>query len=112
LLKFQGLVNGILRTKTVRKWLQNKINQRPAGPSDEQRTRSLGLIWGKATNAAGHSAVVTLKGPDGYTLTAHSTLLIAKRVLDGDFQPGYQTPASAYGADLILEVPGMSRSFQ
>jgi len=42
-------------------------------------------------------------------LTAHTALLIAKRILNGDLKPGFQTPSMAYGADLILEVPGVVR---
>jgi len=29
--------------------------------------------------------------------------------LKGNLKPGYQTPASAYGEDLIMEVPGVKR---
>ena len=50
-----------------------------------------------------------LIGPDGYTSTAHSSLIIAKKVLEGNFKPGYQTPAGCYGEDLILEVIGVTR---
>jgi len=31
-------------------------------------------------------------------------LMITKKVLAGDYKPGFQTPAGAYGADLILEL--------
>ena len=27
----------------------------------------------------------------------------------GDLTPGYQTPAKAYGADLVLEIDGVTR---
>ncbi|MGB7207460.1 MAG: hypothetical protein WBD27_02255 [Pyrinomonadaceae bacterium] len=27
----------------------------------------------------------------------------------GNFTPGYQTPAKAYGADLVLEIDGVKR---
>jgi hypothetical protein len=47
-----------------------------------------------------------LKCPEGYTLTAITSLLIAKKILDGNWKPGYQTPAGCYGEGLILEVPG------
>jgi hypothetical protein len=29
-------------------------------------------------------------------------VLIAQKILAGNFQPGFQTPGSAYGADLVL----------
>jgi short subunit dehydrogenase-like uncharacterized protein len=42
-------------------------------------------------------------------LTFHSTLIIARRVIDGDWQAGFQTPAKVYGPDLVLEIPGVTR---
>jgi hypothetical protein len=29
--------------------------------------------------------------------------------LNGNFSPGYQTPASAYGENLVMEIPGVKR---
>jgi len=109
LLKLQPLFNWLLRTTFVRNIIKKKINQRPAGPADEQRSKSSSLVWGQAINAGGQTATARLSGPDGYTLTAHSSLLIAQKVLQGFFLPGYQTPASAYGEDLVLEIPGVKR---
>jgi short subunit dehydrogenase-like uncharacterized protein len=109
LLKWQPLFNWALKTSLVRNYLKKKINQRPAGPSDEARVKAKSVVWGQVQNATGKTMQATLTGPDGYTLTAHSSLIIVKKVLAGSFQTGYQTPAGAYGADLILEVPGTSR---
>ena len=39
-------------------------------------------------------------------LTAHSCLIIAKKVLEENFKPGYQTPAGCYCKALIKEIPG------
>jgi len=47
--------------------------------------------------------------PEGYLLTFHSTLIVAKRVIDGHWEPGFQTVGKIYGPDLALEVPGVSR---
>ena len=48
--------------------------------------------------------------PEGYLLTFHSTLIVAKRVIDGYWDPGFQTVGQVYGPDLALEVPGVSRT--
>ena len=109
MLKFQILYNWFLRTSFMRNKAKNKINNKAAGPSDEKRIKSKGLVWGEVKNANGHTAQARLIGPDGYTLTAHTSLIIAKKILSGDFKPGYQTPAGCYGADLIMEVPGVTR---
>lgn len=109
LLKIQGLFNWLLRTDFIRSIIKRKINNRPAGPSDEQRSKSMSLIWGQATNAKQETKTVRMSCPDGYTLTMHSTLLLAQKVLQGNLKPGYQTPASAYGEDLVLELPNVKR---
>jgi len=110
LLKFQRLFNWALRTAVVRNYVKKKINKKIAGPTQEQRAGGQSLVWGEVQNAEGKSLSAVLSGPDGYTLTAHSSLIIAKKVLSGNLHPGYQTPGSAYGADLILEVPGTQRN--
>lgn len=110
LLKLQPLFNGLLRTKFIRRYLQNKINSRPAGPGDEQRSRATSLVWGNATNSKGEQATVRLSGPEGYTLTTHAALIIAKKILQGEFTPGYQTPATAYGENLVMEIPGVKKN--
>jgi short subunit dehydrogenase-like uncharacterized protein len=50
-----------------------------------------------------------MQGPEGYTITAIAALNIAQKILDGKFETGFQTPAKAYGADLVMEIDGMSR---
>ena len=106
ILKLQAAFNWLLRTNFVRNIIQKKINAKPAGPSDEQRQKSSSMVWGEASNAAGERVTAAISCYDGYTLTAHSGLIIVKKILEGNFRPGYQTPAAAYGEGLILEVPG------
>jgi short subunit dehydrogenase-like uncharacterized protein len=109
ILKWQGLYNWLLRTSFVRNYTKKKINQKPAGPSDEMRAKAQSLVWGEAKNEEGKKVSVRLQCPEGYTLTVQSSLLITKKVLQGNYKPGYQTPAGAYGADLIMEIPGVKR---
>jgi len=73
------------------------------------RANAKSLIWGLASNENGQQVSARMFGPEGYTLTAISSLIIAKKVLSGNFTVGYQTPAAVYGADLVLEIPGVSR---
>ncbi len=110
LLKLQFLFNWLLRTQRVRNAIKRQIDSRPAGPGEEQRQSSKSLVWGEVENRQGKKIEARLTAPDGYTLTAHSSLLIVKKVLNGDLIHGYQTPARVYGPDLVLEVPGTERS--
>jgi short subunit dehydrogenase-like uncharacterized protein len=99
----------MLRTPLIRKFIKKKIDQRAPGPTDEMRSKAESLVWGQVTNSQGKTATARLSGPDGYTLTTYSALLITQKILQGNFLPGYQTPASAYGQDLVLEIPGVKR---
>jgi len=108
-LKLQSAFNWLLRKDFVRKALKRKIDKRIPGPTDEMRSKAGSLIWGQATNRTGLTKTVTLSAPDGYTLTAHSSLLMVQKILNGHFKAGYQTPASAYGKDFVLEIPGVKR---
>lgn len=109
LLKFQFLFNWLLRTKFIRNIIQQKINKRPAGPTDEQRANASTTIWGKVWNAKGEEKISVLQCADGYSVTAWGCLLITQKIMKGEFKIGYQTPASYYGKDLILEIPKSKR---
>jgi short subunit dehydrogenase-like uncharacterized protein len=108
-LKLQPLFNWLLRTDFIRNIFKKKIDKRPPGPGDDERSRAKSLVWGQVINTAGKKTTAYLSCPDGYTLTVYSTLLITQKVLAGNFKPGYQTPASAYGENLVMEVPGTTR---
>lgn len=109
ILKAQFLFNWLLRTRFVRNIIKKKINNLPAGPTDAQREKAIGFVWGQATNAAGKQATVRISGPEGYTLTMHSSLLILQKVLAGNFRAGYQTPSLVYGENLVMEIPGVKK---
>lgn len=109
LLKYQHLYNWLLKTNLVRNYVKKKINAKPAGPDEETRLKSKSLVWGEVENAKGEKISARFTGPEGYTLTAHSSLIITKKVLNDNFKSGYQTPASAYGEDLVLEIADTHR---
>lgn len=107
-MKFQRFFNWLLQTNLIRNYVKKKINQRPAGPNERMRENGKSLVWGKGINEAGESKIVRLIGPEGYTFTAHASLVIAKEILQGNWASGYQTPAGHYGSELVLKIPGVS----
>jgi short subunit dehydrogenase-like uncharacterized protein len=107
MLKMSRYIGWLLAAKPVQDYLQKQI---PAGgPSDEERAKGKTLLWGEASDLNGNRVVSRMQGPEGYTITALAALNIAQKILDGNFQPGFQTPAKAYGADLVLEIDGVTR---
>ena len=105
MLKLQWAFNWLLRTEFVRNIIRKKIKAKPAGPSDEQRKKSSSLVWGEVSNAAGEIITAAISCLDGYTLTAHSSLLISQKILEGNYKTGYHTPAGCYGEKLVMELP-------
>ncbi len=99
----------LLASSLVKKQLQKRIDARPPGPDDRELGKGASFVWGRVEDEKGNAVEARVRGPNGYLLTAHSALIILKRVLAGDFAPGFQTPAGQYGADLILDVPGALR---
>jgi short subunit dehydrogenase-like uncharacterized protein len=63
----------------------------------------------EVTDPSGRRAAGVQHQQDGYTFTALATAEIAARVLRGDAPPGWQTPSTAYGPDLVLAIPGVVR---
>jgi short subunit dehydrogenase-like uncharacterized protein len=78
----------------------------PAAAQEKRQTRIVSTV----SNDAGDSASAALITPEAYLLTYHSTLIVARRVIDGHWEPGFQTVGKVYGPDLVLEVPGVSRT--
>lgn len=99
----------LLGTGPVQRFLKKRIQAQPPGPNEEERTRGKSFVWGEVKDESGQKAVSRLRGPEGYTLTALTALTIVERVLNGQFSIGFQTPSKAYGADLILEIEGVTR---
>lgn len=107
MMKTTRYIGWLMAMGFVQKYLQRNIP--PGGPSDEERAKGKTLMWGEASDAEGNRVEARQQGPEGYTLTAHAALNIAEKILAGNFKPGFQTPAKAYGADLILEIEGTAR---
>jgi len=107
MMKMSRYLGWLLATAPVQRYLQKKI---PAGgPSDAEREKGKTLMWGEASDGNGNIVEARQQGPEGYTLTAIAALNITDKILSGNFKTGYQTPAKAYGASLILKIGHVAR---
>jgi hypothetical protein len=67
-------------------------------------------VWAEARDDDGRHVSARLHGPEaGLDWTAAAALSVVGRVLAGDAPLGFQTPAGAYGPDLVLEAAGVTR---
>ncbi len=103
---WQWLYNPILSLSPVKKLLQTWVGNKITGPTAQEREEALSLVWGKVRNAEGETREARFQGLEGYTLTAKMSLLIAQKVLSGEFKTGYHTPAGLFGSGLINELEG------
>jgi short subunit dehydrogenase-like uncharacterized protein len=80
------------------------------GPSAALRAQTRTHVWGEVADDHGGRAVSRLHGPEaGLVWTTITALGAARKVLEGAIKPGYQTPASAFGEDFVLEGEGVTR---
>jgi len=92
--------------KNFIKWLIGKTV--PSGPSRERNQTGFSIIIAEVTDGA-HTVRAKLRVPEAYYLTSLTSVEIMKRVMAGDFKPGFQTPSGAYGEDFILQFSGVIR---
>ena len=85
----------------VQQILKSAIDRQPEGPSDDERAAGRSVLLGIAEDAQGNRVTSRLTTPEGYTLTAQTSLKIVEKVLAGEAVPGFQTPSSAFGPDFI-----------
>ncbi|MFO0949411.1 MAG: hypothetical protein U1D30_26440 [Planctomycetota bacterium] len=69
----------------------------------------MSLLWAKSGMTPENLARARIRGPEGYTLTALTSLAVLEKVLADQVKPGFQTPSLMYGPDFILEIPGVTR---
>lgn len=100
----------VLRSGIVRRVLTAGVRRGPPGPSEGARQRGASFLWGEAVNASGDRVEARLRGASGYVMTAQTAVHLAMKALAGEAPVGFQTPSRAYGADVILQVPGVTRT--
>jgi short subunit dehydrogenase-like uncharacterized protein len=109
-LKGQSAFNWLLKTPFMRSIIMGILKMQSAGPNQTVRDKSTSYIRGSVSNAKGEVVEAGMETPEAYSLTAFTILVIAKKIISGHYKPGYQTPASAYGPDLIMEIDGVKRT--
>jgi short subunit dehydrogenase-like uncharacterized protein len=104
-----GALAPALRVTAVRDALVRIVTRGRPGPDAEERERGRVELAGEAEDTAGTRVVSRLTVPHGYVLTALAAVEIVERLLAAPPPPGFHTPSSAFGPDLLLGLPGVSR---
>jgi short subunit dehydrogenase-like uncharacterized protein len=108
-MRVSSLLRPLLQAPNVQAFLKRRVQAGKPGPNSAQRARGRSLLWGQAEDRSGQVVVTRIQAPEGYTLTVDTALASVARVLAGEAPAGFQTPSLAYGADFILQMPGVQR---
>jgi len=101
---------GLMATEPIQRLLKGIVDRTVEGPSETDRAKNETIIWGEAwSESTGETVQSLLRTPDTYELTVEAALACAERVAAGEAPTGFTTPAGAFGPDLVLELPGVSR---
>lgn len=98
-----------LTTAPAQVWLKMHADLLPEGPSAAERAAIRTVLVAELSDAGGRRVRGRLTAPQSYSLTAVTAAEITRRVLAGDYEAGFQTPARVYGADFALAFAGVSR---
>ncbi|KEO74212.1 saccharopine dehydrogenase family protein [Anditalea andensis] len=108
LLKAQQLINPILQNKWVKGLIKDYVDENITGPTPDQNKNGVSLVYGKVTDKTDREVEARLKGPESYAFTAKLAVLLFSKVLETKDKYGYFTPAKLFGANLVLEVEGVT----
>ena len=101
-----GPLRPLLSASPVQWMMKAMANHFVDGPSAGLREAGYCQIWAQARRGD-DVAVARMTGPEAYQLTAETAVRCVEKVLAGETEPGFRTPAGAFGHGLIEEVPGV-----
>lgn len=101
-----GKVSGVLGSSVVQRSLKALVDATMDGPDAAARAKGTSQIWGQVTNGAGREVSATLITPEGYTLTAMTSVDATIRCAHGEVDAGSNTPSLAFGADYVTRFDG------
>ncbi|AKF50555.1 hypothetical protein EIG75_20200 [Pseudomonas syringae] len=85
---------------------QGDLSQLPDGPTPEQREAHRARAVVEVTDAKGAIARSIIETVNGYTYTPLAAVEAARRVLDGERQTGFATPAKVFGGGFAESIAG------
>ncbi len=104
---FLGLIGPLFKMAAVRNIFKRIVKP---GPTREECEKTVMHVWGEVRDDSGNRAEARLHGPEGGLIwTSQTAIAAAKKILNGTISPGYQTPATAFGAEFVLELEGVTR---
>jgi short subunit dehydrogenase-like uncharacterized protein len=102
------LLQRLLAVQWLRRRIQQLVARRVQGPDETRRQNDRAYLWAQVTNARGEVVQAWQETAEPYQFTMLAGVRCVEHLLAGEFR-GALTPASAFGADFVLETPGARR---
>ncbi len=100
------LLRPVLSSAPIQILGKELISKYLSGPTDEGRAQGKCVIVAEG-KYQDKQCILRMQCPEGYTLTSHSALQSAQRILEGHIAKGALTPSLAFGADFVKSLPGI-----
>ena len=110
ILKASRFVTPLLGLPIVQRFLKRRVDAMPEGPDEATRLGTRALLLAEVEGPGGQIARSLLETPSGYALTPPAAVEAARRAVNGEAPTGFHTPATAFGADFVLDLPDCSRT--
>jgi short subunit dehydrogenase-like uncharacterized protein len=104
--RYFGWFLGLSPIQSVLKW---QVKNTMTGPDVDYRAKAKSYVWGEVRDMNNKTLQAFVETKEAYTLTAETALASVLRALKGEVKAGFQTPATAFGADFILTFEGSKR---
>lgn len=103
------MIQELLSKKTIRNWLGRLLDKhQPRTVTAKPAKERPSFAWAMAVDANGKEFQAWLTLGEGYQFTAASSVLTVEKIIEKRLT-GVLTPAEAFGADFVLEIPGVKR---
>jgi short subunit dehydrogenase-like uncharacterized protein len=103
-----GSLEKLFKFGLVRSLASGILKKTAHGPGERVRLSAKSYAWAHARNPEGRAAQARLQTAEGYQFTAMASVRCVEKVLEL-CPSGALTPAQAFGADFVLEIPGTIR---
>lgn len=98
-------VRPVLGLAPVKRFLRSQAG-RVRGPDQATRARHTTHVWGEVRNAAGETRVGRVHVANGYDVTIHASLALARQLADQAPEGGAYTPSKLAGVRFVERLPG------
>ena len=110
MMRIMSLFGWVLGAGWFKRLANNWVDKNISGPSSQLLESGQNALWGRVTNKSRETIEAGMITPQGYKLTAITSVLAVERVLS-QIEPkiGFASPSMTFGSDFIMEVDGVKR---